>query len=65
MANIKIIDASVGLRWFFSEEYSARALLILEDILESPSAFAVPELFYFEVANILNRALLEPSDTQR
>jgi predicted nucleic acid-binding protein len=61
---VRIIDASVALKWFLAEEGRERALLMLEELLAEPSAFAVPELFYFELAHVFTRAVPEPSSVQ-
>jgi predicted nucleic acid-binding protein len=61
---VRIIDASVALKWFLAEEGQERALLLLEELLAEPSAFAVPELFYFELAHVFHRAVPMPSPIQ-
>jgi len=61
---VRVIDASVAIKWFVREEGHERALALLEEILRSPGSFAVPELFYFELAHVFHRALPEPSDAQ-
>ena len=54
--NIKIIDASVAIKWFaVNEKWRDKALFVLEDVLNSPKKFAVPELFYYEILNVVNR----------
>ena len=50
---VKVIDASVAVKWFIQEEGSDRALTLLDDFLSNPNNFAVPELFFFELSNIL------------
>ena len=61
---VRIIDASVAIKWFVKEEGREKALVILEEILEKPTLFAVPELFYFELTHVFNRLILSPSKTQ-
>jgi predicted nucleic acid-binding protein len=61
---IKIIDASVALKWFIEEEGSDRAQKIFSELIRNPKNFAVPELFFFEVANIFNRAFKTPTKDQ-
>jgi predicted nucleic acid-binding protein len=59
-----VVDASVAIKWFVEEEGRGAALGVLERILESPSSFAVPELFYFELCHVFNRLVPDPSNTQ-
>lgn len=61
---VKIIDASVAIKWFVSERGQDAALGILKDLLDDPSEFAVPELFYFELANVFNRLVPNPNKGQ-
>lgn len=49
----KIIDASVGLKWFFKEEGSDKAEELLNLHIENNLLLVVPELFFYEVANAL------------
>ena len=58
---VQVIDASVALKWFLLEEGRDRALILLEELLSAPARFAVPELFYFEVAHVFGRAVPNPS----
>jgi len=62
---VRIIDASVALKWFLLEEGRDRALAVLDELLAMPAAFAVPELFYFELAHVFSRAIPNPSDVQK
>ena len=50
-----VLDASVAVRWFVSEEAHPHADAVLERLLEAPELFAVPELFYYEVHAVLAR----------
>jgi len=52
---IWIIDASVALRWFIQEETHPHADLVLQELIDHPESFAVPELFAFEVYSVLQR----------
>ncbi len=61
---VQIIDASLAIKWFVRESGQETALEILEQILESPDQFAVPELFYFELAHVLNRLVPSLSEGQ-
>jgi len=61
---VRIIDASVAIKWFVDEHDREKAIQILEEIINNPTNFAVPELFYFELAHIFNRLIINPSDIQ-
>ena len=50
-----IVDASVALRWLLKDEEHPSALAVLERMVGQPGAFAVPELFSFEVYAVLCR----------
>lgn len=61
---VKVVDASVAIKWFVEEDGSDVALDILSTILNKPEEFAVPELFFFELANIINRLFPQLSEVQ-
>lgn len=61
---VRIIDPSVAIKWFVQEEGREMALLVLQELLESPESFAVPELFFFELAHVFNRILPKPTPKQ-
>lgn len=48
-----VVDASLAVKWFTNEACSDKAVPILERLLRTPEEFAVPELFFFELANVL------------
>ena len=50
-----VIDASVAVRWFLSDEQHPNADKVLGQLLARPEFFAVPELFPFEVFAVLQR----------
>ena len=50
-----VLDASVAVRWYITEEVHPNAQAVLERLLEAPELFAVPELFFFEVHTVLAR----------
>ena len=50
-----ILDASVTVRWFLEDEANANAERVLKRVVGTPSVFAVPELFGFEVYSVLCR----------
>lgn len=62
---VEIIDASVAIKWFIEEDGRETALDILSQVLSKPQAFGVPELFYFELAHVLNRVLGKLSPSQK
>ena len=59
-----VIDASVAIKWFVIEEGHEKAREILAQVLSNPQDFVVPELFFFELANIINRVVIEDSDVR-
>ncbi len=59
---VRVIDTSVALKWFVREKGSDRAFLLLSEVLRKPSQFAVPELFYFELASVFFRVVPQPQD---
>jgi len=52
---IRVIAASVAVRWFIEQENHPRADLILDRMLSDPERFAVPEHFCYEVYSVLSR----------
>lgn len=58
---VKVIDTSVAVKWLVEEEGRAPALAIFEEVLSAPGNFAVPELFYFELAHVFNSAVFHPT----
>jgi len=52
---IWVIDASVAVRWLIEDETHPNADSVLKTLLTSPEAFAVPELFAYEVFAVLLR----------
>ena len=53
---MKIIDASVAVKWFVDEPIGKNlAVKVLKEIEADPSSFAVPELFFAEMLNVLCR----------
>jgi predicted nucleic acid-binding protein len=61
---VRVIDASVGIKWFVQEARGDTALQVLADVLEEPAAFAVPELFFFELVHVFNRLIPSPTKEQ-
>ena len=52
---IWVIDASVAIKWFIAEESHPAAEEVLTALIARPQAFAVPELFTFELFSVLYR----------
>lgn len=48
---IFVVDASVGVKWIFNEEFSDKALLLLEEFTQGRAKLYVPDFFYIELAN--------------
>jgi predicted nucleic acid-binding protein len=57
-----ILDASIAIKWLVAEVDSEQAIKVLNDILVKPDNFAVPELFYFELWNVLSHINKNNSD---
>jgi len=57
---IWVVDASVALRWLLEEERHPLADEVLYRMIGRPGAFAVPELFLFEVHAVLCRLHPKP-----
>jgi len=61
---LRIVDASVAVKWFVREEEGKRAAMeLLGEIEASPAGFAVPELFFNEMLAVLCRLLEDPAET--
>ena len=59
---MKIIDASVALKWFVHEPSGqAAADKILQEVESDPRSFAVPDLFFAEMLHILCRVFRDES----
>lgn len=52
---IKVIDASVGVKWFLNEPDSGLARELLEEMGTHSKKFVVPELFFYEVYAVCMR----------
>lgn len=53
---LRIVDASVAVKWFVPNEVGREvALVILDEIRDDPESFAVPELFFNEMTAVLCR----------
>jgi predicted nucleic acid-binding protein len=56
---LRIIDASVAIKWFVNENRREAALHVLNDIQKNSRFYAVPELFFNEMLAVLGRLLKE------
>jgi predicted nucleic acid-binding protein len=61
---VRVIDASVAIKWLVREDGSDKALEVLKDVVSAPAGFAVPELFYFELAHVFHRLFPHASEKQ-
>ena len=61
---VQIVDASVAIKWFVEEKGRDVALKVLQRLLENPKAFAVPEIFYFELVHVFHRLVPHPASDQ-
>lgn len=52
---IRVLDASVVVKWFVDERGRERALSVLEEVVERPRRFAVPALIWYELTHVLLR----------
>lgn len=59
-----IPDASVGAKWVLDEPDSAQARALQELYLQEEVAFAVPTLFFYELANVLRFTKARPAGTE-
>ena len=60
--SLRIIDASVAIKWFVREKTGRQAAMgLLDEIEASPEKFAVPELFFNEMLSVLCRLLDSPT----
>ncbi len=60
----KVIDASVAVKWFSKEQHSVLALMLLEDCRNGKIDLVVPDLLFYEVANVLKCNRLSEKDVQ-
>lgn len=62
-----IVDASVGVKWFFDEEGKEMADYLIEQLQTGCFKLVVPEIFYLEFASVClkknRRGLIKQSDT--
>ncbi len=54
-----MLDASVAIRWLLEDEEHPHAEAVLQEVIDHPEFFAVPELFCYEIYAVLCR--LHPS----
>jgi len=58
--SIRVLDASVLVKWFVEEQGRDRALEILAEVAARPRSFAVPSLAWYELTHVLLRSVQEP-----
>jgi len=51
-----VLDASVALKWLFSEPDSAAAHVVREDYLAGRTELAVPDIYAVELAHVISKA---------
>jgi predicted nucleic acid-binding protein len=61
---VRVIDTSVAIKWFVEEKGREAALGVLAEAMDAPEGFAVPELFFFELAHVFNRLFPSPTEEQ-
>lgn len=57
---MKVIDASVALKWILPEEGSLKALKLIEDHASGEVSLVVPDLLFYEITNGLTVAVKLP-----
>ena len=62
---IRVLDASVLVKWFVDEPGREKAVAILEEVVERPRSFAVPALVWYELSHVLLRVTKELERTYR
>lgn len=53
-----VIDSSIAVKWVLPEEYSDRALALVERAANANRVMVAPPLLVFEVANVLRRQMV-------
>jgi predicted nucleic acid-binding protein len=62
---VRVIDASVAIKWFVTEESKYdEAMAILDSIQDDPEQFAVPELFFNEMLSVFCKLLSDDQQIQ-
>jgi predicted nucleic acid-binding protein len=62
---IRVLDASVLVKWLVDEPGRDRALAVLADVVERPRGFAVPALVWYELTHVLPRVTKDLEATSR
>jgi predicted nucleic acid-binding protein len=63
-ASVRVLDASVGVKWFRNEPGSREARALLADHIEGREVIAVDTLFFYEVLSVASRGHV-PEDALR
>jgi predicted nucleic acid-binding protein len=53
---IQVLDASVVVKWFVNEAGHEQSIDILDQVVDAPRRFAVPDLIWYELTHVLGRA---------
>ncbi len=56
---VYVLDASIAVEWFVQYHKSEGPLKVLQEFLEEPRKFAVPELFFFELTHVLGKIKIQ------
>ncbi|MBI4405312.1 MAG: type II toxin-antitoxin system VapC family toxin, partial [Deltaproteobacteria bacterium] len=59
---LKIIDASVAIKWFVDEPNRKEAMDLLSQIEQNPRQFGVPELFFNEMLSVFCKLALSEKE---
>ena len=62
---IRVLDASVVVKWLVDEDGRDRALRVLTEVVERPRRFAVPALLWYELTHVLLRVTADPEAAGR
>ena len=62
---IRVLDASVVVKWLVDEEGRDKALAILEEVVGRPKRFAVPALVWYELTHVLLHVTKDSEATWR
>jgi predicted nucleic acid-binding protein len=52
---IQVLDASVLVKWFVDEEGRDAAIDLLDEVVDRPRRFALPDLAWYELTHVLLR----------
>ena len=55
----RVLDTSVVVKWFFEEEGTPEALVLLRELLDGSCRVRVPSSFFYEFANVVRSRTLQ------